>query len=552
MRIVSRSLRNKLLSLFGIGMLVTAAVVGAGFASAWSTVGDFERVAGAEIDNERVVLRMTIDFKKQVQEWKNVLLRGADPQQLEKYWGKFQHTESSVQRSGESLLGRLENSAASDRVASFLDAHRTMGASYRQGLEAFKAARFDPAVGDKAVKGIDREPTTLLEEAARLIAAQAAESIGASIENGRSGMQSGVVAMLLVLAAVVLGMAWFTKRQILDPANRLKHYLGELATGNFSQQIDCRSNDEFGDIAVSARSVQSQLGGMMAEIADASGRVDESAGELTRLSAQSAECVGHQRDQTEQVATAMTEMTATVQEIARNAESAAAQARQADELTESGSNVVSGVIGAIRDLVGEVAKSSEVVREVESDSEEIGSVLDVIRGIAEQTNLLALNAAIEAARAGEQGRGFAVVADEVRTLASRTQASTQEIQAMIERLQNGTKAAAQAMEQGSRKSADTMAMAEDAGRALADIAAAVSSISMANLQIASAAEEQGAVSEDINRNVSTINDSALAMQRAVDLSDHSVAELKRLSSALIDMTQRFRPAAPDVHHRPAG
>jgi methyl-accepting chemotaxis protein len=552
MRIVSRSLRKKLLSLFGIGMLVTTAVVGAGFASAWSTVGEFEHVAGTEIDNERVVLRMTIDFKKQVQEWKNVLLRGADPRQLEKYWGQFQHAESAVQQSGESLLGRLENSAVSDRVASFLDAHRMMGASYRQGLEAFKAAGFAPAVGDKAVRGIDREPTKLLEQAAQLIAAQAAESIGASVGDGRRGLQWGILATLLVLAAVVLGMAWFTKRQILDPTNRLRRYLGALATGDFSQQIDCHSTDEFGDIAVSARSVQSQLGAMMAEVADASGRIDESAGELTCLSSQNAESVGRQRDQTEQVATAMTEMTATVQEIARNAESAAAQARQADELTQSGSNVVSGVIGAIRDLVGEVAKSSEVVREVESDSEEIGSVLDVIRGIAEQTNLLALNAAIEAARAGEQGRGFAVVADEVRTLASRTQASTQEIQAMIERLQNGTKAAAQAMEQGSRKSADTMAMAEDAGRALADIAAAVSSISMANLQIASAAEEQGAVSEDINRNVSTINDSALAMQRAVDLSDHSVAELKRLSSALIDITQRFRLAAPDVHDRSAG
>ena len=540
MRILSRSLRNKLLSFFGAGMLVAAVVVFIGYASAWSTIGDFERVVVVEIENERAILSMAVDFEKQVQEWKNVLLRGADPEQLDKYWGKFTQSEASIQDAGESLLGRLENAAAIDRVTAFLDAHRSMGSSYGEGLQKFKQAGFDPGVGDKAVKDIDREPTALLEEAAELIAGHAAGSVGASIDSGRRGMQMSMAAVTIVLVVISVGMAWFTKCQILNPANRLKHYLGNLATGDFSQKVECRSHDEFGDIAASAKSVQMQLGHMMREIADAASKIDGSAGELTRLSAQNAQGVDRQRDQTEQVATAMTEMTATVQEIARNAESAAAQARQADDLTRSGSDVVTGVIGAIRDLVGEVEKSSEVVREVESDSEEIGSVLDVIRGIAEQTNLLALNAAIEAARAGEQGRGFAVVADEVRTLASRTQASTQEIQAMIERLQTGTKAAAQAMEQGSRKSADTMTMAEHAGRALADIAAAVSSISVANLQIASAAEQQGAVSEDINRNVSTINDSALEMQRSVDMSDHSVAELNRLSSELIEMTQRFQ------------
>jgi len=539
MRILSRSLRNKLLAFFGAGMLVAAVAVFIGYASAWSTIGDFERVVTVEIENERAILSMAVDFKKQVQEWKNVLLRGADPEQLDKYWGNFKQTEASIQHTGQSLLGRLENPAAIDRVTAFLGAHRSMGTSYREGLDKFKEAGFDPGVGDGVVKGIDREPTALLEEAAELIAGHAAGSIGTSIDSGRRGIQLSIVAVMIVLVVISAGTAWFTKRQILNPANRLKHYLGNLATGDFSQEVECRSRDEFGDIAASAKSVQMQLGRMMTEIAHAASQIDGSAGELTRLSAQNALGVDRQRDQTEQVATAMTEMTATVQEIARNAESAAAQARHADDLTRSGSDVVTGVIGAIRDLVGEVEKSSEVVREVESDSEEIGSVLDVIRGIAEQTNLLALNAAIEAARAGEQGRGFAVVADEVRTLASRTQASTQEIQAMIERLQTGTKAAAQAMEQGSRKSADTMTMAEHAGRALADIAAAVSSISMANLQIASAAEEQGTVSEDINRNVSTINDSALEMQRSVDMSDHAVAELKRLSSALIEMTQRF-------------
>ena len=535
-----KSLQYKLGFLIGAGIVATAVATMTGFASAWSSFDDFEHLSEVEFGHERAVMNMTIDFKKQVQEWKNVLLRGHDPKQLEKYWGKFQKTEAAIQANGSALLDELSNQEAHATVTQFLEAHRSMGKAYREGLEKFKAADFDPKVGDRVVKGIDRQPTQLLEDAAVLIADQAKAAISTSIVAAHSGMRGSLIAIPLLMLGLFLGVGLLIRQQILKPAFALKDYLGRLANGDFSRDIVHESQDEFGDIASSARNLRQQLGQMIAEIASIASRIGDSSSQLEDLSTQNMEAVSRQRQQTEQSATAMTQMNATVQEIAQNAESTAGQASQADELTRGGQQLVTGLATTIQELIDEVTHSSEVVRQVEHDSEEIGKVLDVIRGIAEQTNLLALNAAIEAARAGEQGRGFAVVADEVRTLASRTQSSTEEIQETIERLQDGTRVAVRAMEQGSSKSTETGTKAEEAAAALSQIAEAVSGISQANLQIASAAEEQGAVSEDIDRNVSMLNDSALNIRQAIEKTDSTVTDMRGMSAALLEMTQRFR------------
>jgi len=537
-----KGLHLKLVFIIGTGIIAAAMATLIGFASAWSSFDEFEQVSEFEIGQERAVLNMTIDFKKQVQEWKNVLLRGYDPEQLDKYWGKFQKTEKAIQGNGELLLEELPTGEARDTLAEFLASHRDMGKAYREGLEKFKAADFDPKVGDREVKGIDRKPTERLESAAALIAQQAVETIDTTIADAHAGLKISLVAIGLVMLGLFLSMGWFMRHQVLKPALALKTYLRQLADGDFTRDVVHNARDEFGEISASANNLRQQLGRMIGEIGGIADRIGHSTGQLADLSSRNAEGVVQQRHQTEQAATAMTQMTATVQEIARNAESTAAQARQADNLTKAGQQLVTDLAMDIQKLAQEVAHSSEVVRQVEHDSEEIGKVLDVIRGIAEQTNLLALNAAIEAARAGEQGRGFAVVADEVRTLASRTQASTQEIHETIERLQNGTRSAARAMEQGSSQSSETRAKAEEAAAALTQIADAVSGISQANLQIASAAEEQGAVSADIDRNVSLLNDSALDIRQAVENTDGTVSDLRGLAANLLDMTKRFKIA----------
>jgi methyl-accepting chemotaxis protein len=233
-------------------------------------------------------------------------------------------------------------------------------------------------------------------------------------------------------------------------------------------------------------------------------------------------------------------MAATSQEVARNTAAAANAARQADSETQAGREVVNQAIDAIDHLAQEVVSAADVIHRLEAESGKIGTVLDVIRGIAEQTNLLALNAAIEAARAGEQGRGFAVVADEVRTLATRTQESTQEIQKMIERLQTGAKSAVQVMEQGRSKAQVSVQQAARAGTSLDTIATAVSAISDMNAQIASAAEEQGAVAEEINRNITNISQIANQTASGAEQTATASAELAKLAARLQTHVGRFK------------
>jgi len=244
--------------------------------------------------------------------------------------------------------------------------------------------------------------------------------------------------------------------------------------------------------------------------------------------------------ETDQVATAMNEMASTVQEVARNAEDAANCAIDADTAAKDGRKVVDNAVNAINTLAESVERVSEVVSKVEQDSNAIGSVLDVIKGIAEQTNLLALNAAIEAARAGEQGRGFAVVADEVRTLASRTQQSTEEIQRMIEQLQSGSKNAVQAMTEGRVQAQEGVGHAAQAGEALASIVESITRIRDMNTQIATAAEEQGAVADEINRTIVNIHEISEATAGGMNSVSSSSDELARFAEEMEGLVRHFK------------
>ncbi len=310
--------------------------------------------------------------------------------------------------------------------------------------------------------------------------------------------------------------------------------------GDLTARVEIESSDEIGQLAQAFNRFLQKLHDIVSSIAGSSSQLAAASEELSLITADSAQNLHQQHSATDQVATAVNEMSATVQEVAQNASDAASAASSADENVQQGRQVVQQTVSAIMDLARDVDNAANVIRELNENSDSIGKVLDVIKGIAEQTNLLALNAAIEAARAGEQGRGFAVVADEVRTLASRTQESTQEIQEMIEKLQVGAENAVRVMDDGCNKAGQTVKLAEDAGESLNAITDAVTRISQMNIQIATAAEEQNAVTEEINRNVVNISQISDNTSSAAGQIESSSSTLAQLAADLQQQVDQFR------------
>jgi len=352
-------------------------------------------------------------------------------------------------------------------------------------------------------------------------------------------VSSIAVGLLMIGISLLSLQAFVTIRGITVVVSRLSNVAEQLGAGDLTARCNHYSKDELGQIATAFDRVGEKFRSVIQELTGSTVQLASAAEETSVITDETSTRIRQQQSETEQVATAMNEMTATVQEVARNASVADQAAQEADVKADEGIEVAAKALAATQDLTSEVQQAVEVIHKLEVESDNIGSVLDVIRGIAEQTNLLALNAAIEAARAGEQGRGFAVVADEVRTLAGRTQESTQEIQGMIERLQQGAKEAARAMEQGQSKAQNTLEQVEQADHTLEEINQAVARIKEMNTQIATAAEEQGSVAEEINRNVVAINDLSFQTAQGADQTAVASTEQARLAAELQMMSDRF-------------
>ncbi len=352
------------------------------------------------------------------------------------------------------------------------------------------------------------------------------------------------VTVIIGVVAIVVGLlvAWFIGRGISGRIKKTVLALNNIAEGegDLTQRLEETSNDELGELSKSFNQFVERVHEMVKHISSSTGQLGAAAEEMSAITESTNMGIQRQRSETEQVATAMNEMTSTVQEVARHASEAASSAHNADEETRHGHEVVQATVDAINALAGEINEASDVIQRLEEDSQSIGTVLDVIRGIAEQTNLLALNAAIEAARAGEQGRGFAVVADEVRTLASRTQQSTEEINDMIGRLQADAHEAVKAIEDSKKQAEVGVTSAQTAGSSLDTITSSITNINDMNMQIASAADEQSSVAEEINKNIISINDVAEESADAASQTSNASQEMAGLASDLQLLVSRFK------------
>lgn len=345
---------------------------------------------------------------------------------------------------------------------------------------------------------------------------------------------------VVAVAAMVLSGTWVA-RSISRPLGALRSAIETTERNrDLTVRVDIDQNDEIGNVAHAFQVMIDRFRDILSDVRETSASLQHSAQQLAHNTEQTREGASIQMRETDQVATATTEMTHAIEEVSRNAHQAADAATNANRETENGNRVLEEALSSINNLANRIDSAGEVIRRVETDSASIGSVLDVIRGIAEQTNLLALNAAIEAARAGEQGRGFAVVADEVRSLAQRTQESTQEIQGMIERLQSSAREAVRSMADGTDEMQRTMTQAARAGESLGAIKMAVGMINDMNTQIASATEEQMAVSQEISRNVVNISDVAKSSAHAVEQVDRTSRELNDTAGRLAKLVNEFR------------
>ena len=348
-----------------------------------------------------------------------------------------------------------------------------------------------------------------------------------------------LVALVAIVVSILLGL-WITRAVMLPIDNIVSTLNTVRVDSDLTVKFKTFNDDELGLISTNLTLVIDHLCGILNSIVLAANTIGDSTLALNDFTQKTNGRMDQQQSETELTVTAMNEMTATVAEVAQSATYAADSARDAESNATKGEVIVLQSVDSMSQLSQQIEQTSAVIGHLASESQNIGSVLDVIKGIAEQTNLLALNAAIEAARAGEQGRGFAVVADEVRTLAQKTQESTLEIETMIDSLQKGVQQAVSAMKVGTEQVYDANEKAKMAGKAFNDIVLSVDNISSMNSQIATAAEEQRCVAEEINRSIIAISDITQTSTMEVQELTSSVAELTRLSATMREQVSQFK------------
>lgn len=431
------------------------------------------------------------------------------------------------------------------------DEERLLYMSVKDTAEEFlkKLETFDTLLraGDNA-KALDfiystiRPLTDQLQEQVNRLTSYNDEGAAAAGRYATHLYETGLWLVISLIAGTVLltvALAVMLTKSITSPIGDALLVAERIASSDLSKEVLLSGTDEAGRLLKALAQMQENLRSTIMQISDSSTQLASAAEEMTAVTEESSKGMVSQNDEVNQAATAVTEMSAAVDEVARNAESASTESKRAHEFTKTGLDRVTQTLASIQGLTGNITNTSDQVLALSNRAQEISKVVEVIRAIAEQTNLLALNAAIEAARAGEQGRGFAVVADEVRALAHRTQQSTQEIEQMIAAIQGDSKQAVEAMSMSKEQASGSLVVAQEASTSLDQIAGAIALINERNLLIATASEEQAHVAREVDRNLTSIRELSIQSAAGASQTASASSEMSNLAVALNRLVNRF-------------
>ncbi len=525
------SIKQKFFGLQGLNILASLIIVGITITSLYNISGQFQHYLDTAAQRQKLLMAIKADmgFGAGIHNFKNYVLRGAD-----KYYPRIRKNFSGALQTIDEYrqLHDLtpEEAAALDKIADVARAYLNNAEKIKPMIEQGAS----PEQVDKVVKindGPALEGFNTLDQRYHEITATTTDSMKAVINDAIVSVSAVIAVIVIIILGLSSWMIFSTVRRI-NGAARAMHEIAE-GDGDLTRKLPVEHGDELGELTSSFNTFRSKIHDLVGRVLSSSKRIESSANQLTELSASTHADVLQQQQRTEEAASALEQMSRSMSVIMESTDAAARNADEAHRQSSQSRKQITCTIDTINRLAAEMEQAARAAEKLQHDSLQIGSVLDVIRGIAEQTNLLALNAAIEAARAGEQGRGFAVVADEVRTLASRTQQSTEEIQSMIEELQSNTGLVVSVIEKGQKIGVESVEQSQDAGASLDAISQLVNDIKELNARIAASVREQTDASRRIHGNVEEI--SSLSNRSA-----HSAEESLRHSRELHELARKMR------------